>query len=148
MFKTDNAVVALTPDDADQSLTTVYYDGSCPLCSVEIRHYASCKGAEHLRFVDVSEPNARVGANLTRQEAMDRFTVRRPDGELVSGARGFTELWGTLPKWRWLARLAGLPWVTSLLELAYRVFLPLRPKLSKIASWFGAKPVNRTNSST
>ncbi|WP_299899722.1 thiol-disulfide oxidoreductase DCC family protein [uncultured Ruegeria sp.] len=148
VFKTDNAEVALTSDDADQSFTTVYYDGSCPLCSVEIGHYASCKGAERLRFVDVSKPNARIGANLTRQEAMDRFTVRRPDGELASGARGFTELWGNLPKWRWLARVAGLPGVTPLLELAYRVFLPLRPTLSRIASWFGAKPVDRTGSST
>ena len=148
MYKTDNAEVALNSDDTDQSLTTVYYDGSCALCSVEIRHYASCLGAEHLRFVDVSEPNALIGPNLTRQEVMDRFTVRRPDGELVTGARGFTELWGALPKWRWLARVAGLPGVTPLLELAYRVFLPLRSTLSSIASWFGAKPDNRTSSST
>ncbi|WP_174834592.1 thiol-disulfide oxidoreductase DCC family protein [Ruegeria sp. HKCCA5491] len=143
----DNAEVALNSDDADQYLTTVYYDGSCALCSVEIGHYASCQGAEHLRFVDVSEPNVRIGPNLTRQEAMKRFTVRRPDGELVSGARGFRELWGALPKWRWLARATGLPGVTPLLELAYRVFLPLRSTLSSIASWLGAKPVNRTSSS-
>ncbi|WP_371810083.1 thiol-disulfide oxidoreductase DCC family protein [Ruegeria sp. HKCCD7319] len=148
MYNSDNDEVALTSDDAGQSLTTVYYDGSCPLCSVEIRHYASCEGAERVRFVDVSKSNALIDANLTRQEAMDRFTVRRPDGELVSGARGFTELWGTLPKWRWLARVASIPGVTPLLELAYRIFLPLRPTFSRIAYRVGAEPVNRTGSST
>ncbi|WP_371809423.1 thiol-disulfide oxidoreductase DCC family protein [Ruegeria sp. HKCCD6604] len=150
MDKTDKAEVALTSDDAapHHSFATVYYDGSCPLCSVEIEHYASCEGAERLRFVDVSKPNVRIDEDLTRQEAMDRFTVRRPDGELVSGARAFTELWGTLPKWRWLARVASLPGITPLLELAYRCFLPLRPMLSRIASWVGAKSANETGSST
>jgi|28_taG_2_1085356.scaffolds.fasta_scaffold00720_5 predicted DCC family thiol-disulfide oxidoreductase YuxK len=134
--------------EADQSRTTVYYDGSCPLCSVEIGHYASCAGADRLMFVDVSDPNAGLGDDLTRQNALERFHVRRPDGVLLSGARGFTELWGTLPKWRWLARVARLPGVISLLELAYRGFLPIRPALSWIASRLGAKPVNRTDTST
>ncbi len=79
---------------------------------------------------------------------MNRFHVRRSDGELVSGARGFMELWGALPKWRWLARVASLPGVMLLLELAYRGFLPLRPTLSRIASWMGAKPVNHTDTLT
>nr|WP_254448103.1 DCC1-like thiol-disulfide oxidoreductase family protein [Ruegeria arenilitoris] len=96
-----------------------------------------------MSFVDVSKADANFGNDLTRQQAMDRFHVRLPDGKLVSGARGFTLLWDTLPKWRWLARLTRMPGITPMAELAYRVFLPLRPVLSRIASWFGAKPVNQ-----
>nr|WP_082029749.1 DUF393 domain-containing protein [Ruegeria sp. ANG-S4] len=123
----------------------MYYDGSCPLCSVEIGHYAACEGSDGLHFVDVSNSDVRLGDDLTRQEAMGRFHVRLADGKLVSGARGFTELWGALPKWRWLARVARLPGILPLLELAYRCFLPLRPMISRIASWVGAKPVNQTD---
>lgn len=148
MHKTDRVEVAVKSGEADTSCTTVYYDGSCPLCSVEIGHYASCKGADRLRFVDVSKPDVCLGDDLTRQQAMGRFHVRRSDGVLVSGARGFTELWGALPKWRWLARGARFPGIMPLLELSYRGFLTFRPMLSRIASWGGAKPVNQTDTLT
>ncbi len=137
--------VKLGEAETDRSRTTVYYDGSCPLCSVEIGHYTSCDGAEPLSFVDVSKADANFGSDLTRQQAMDRLHVRLPNGKLVSGARGFTMLWDTLPQWRWLARLTRMPGITPMSELAYRVFLPLRPVLSRIASWFGAKPLNQTD---
>lgn len=148
MQNANRVEVATQSDEADQSRATVYYDGSCALCSFEIAHYASCSGADRLRFVDVSKPDKRLGHDLTQHDAMGRFHVRRSDGELVSGARGFAELWGTLPSWRWLAHVARLPGMLPLLELAYRGFLPLRPTLSKIASWAGAKPVNQTDTST
>lgn len=143
MHKTERVEVAVKSRKADKACATVYYDGSCPLCSVEIGHYASCEGSDSLQFVDVSNPKVRLGEDPTRQEAMGRFHVRRADGKLVSGARGFIELWCALPKWRWLARIARLPGILPLLELAYRGFLPLRPMLSRIASWVGAKPVNQ-----
>ncbi|WP_170559090.1 thiol-disulfide oxidoreductase DCC family protein [Ruegeria atlantica] len=98
MHKTERVEVAVKSGKADHACATVYYDGSCPLCSVEIEHCASCKGADRLRFVDVSNSDVLLGDDLTRQEALGRFHVRRADGKLVSGARGFTELWGALPK--------------------------------------------------
>jgi len=148
MHKTDRAEGTAQSDDPTQARTTVYYDGSCPLCSVEIGHYASCQDADRLRFVDVSKSSTPLGPDLTQQDAMRRFHVRRTDGELVSGARGFVELWAQLPRWRWLARVAKWPGVLPVLELVYRGFLPLRPILSRVATWGGAKPVNQTDRST
>lgn len=121
------------PDQADRPGPTVYYDGSCPLCTFEIGHYKAQEGGDQLAFVDVSREGVDPGPDLTTKQAMGRFHVRLPDGSLKSGARGFVEIWGALPKWRWAARIAKLPGVTPLLEGAYRVFLPLRPTLSKIA---------------
>ena len=115
----------------------VYYDGACPLCSAEIRHYASRPGGERISFVDVSAEDPAVGADLDRAAALRRFHVRRADGTLVSGARAFVTLWEALPGWRWPARLARLPGVMPLLELGYRAFLPLRPALSRLAERSG-----------
>lgn len=113
---------------------TVYYDGACPLCSIEIAHYKRQQGSEALTFVDASDPATDLGDDLDRETALGRFHVRDGAGVLVSGARGFTRIWQVLPRWRPLVRLARLPGVTPLLELAYRGFLPLRPYLSRLVA--------------
>ncbi len=121
---------------------TVYFDGSCPLCTAEISHYASRPGGDSLTFVDVSTVNAELGPNLSARDAMSRFHVRLADGRLLSGARAFVVIWQTLPNWRWVARVARVPGVTPLLEVAYRLFLPIRPALSRAASLLGARAAN------
>ena len=113
---------------------TVYFDGSCPLCTAEIGHYAACRGAERLRFVDVSAPGADPGPGLTSEAALRRFHVRRADGRLLSGAGAFAAIWALLPGWRLAARVAALPGVLRLVELGYRAFLPIRPVLSRLAA--------------
>ena len=110
---------------------TVYYDGSCALCRAEIGHYSACDGSDQVDFEDVAQPDATPGEDLDRTAAMARFHVRRANGSLVSGARAFVALWETLPRWRWLARIAGLPGIIHVLELGYRGFLPVRPYLSR-----------------
>lgn len=145
--ETDKIPLQATDDEAAsedvKAETTVYFDGSCPLCTAEIGHYASRRGGESLRFVDVSDENAELGPDLTSQTAMRRFHVRMADGTLVSGARAFVVVWRELPSWQWAAWLASLPGATPSLELVYRLFLPIRPALSKFVTWLGAKPANR-----
>ena len=127
-----------TPDKI--SKLTVYYDGACPLCTAEISHYETREGADAICFVNIAEEGIETGDDLDREAALKRFHVRKPDGTLLSGAHAFAEVWGTLPGWRWLARIAKLPGVLWLLEFGYRLFLPIRPILSRIASRFGATP--------
>lgn len=130
----------MTDCDSTTEKLTVYYDGACPLCTAEIGHYETREGADRLRFVNVAEPDARIGPELDPDTALRRFHVRRPDGTLLSGAEALTEIWDTLPGWRWLARLARVPGVPWLLEGGYRLFLPIRPTLSRIAARLGARP--------
>lgn len=133
-FPTEPAGVPAPPaPSCEAGPLTVYYDGACPLCSVEIRHYAGQAGAERLCFVDASASGTETGPDLPRADAMRRFHVRQADGRLLSGAAAFVAIWETLPAWRWAARLARLPGVTPALELAYRLFLPVRPLLSRVA---------------
>lgn len=109
----------------------IYFDGACPLCTLEIDAYKRQQGAENLCFVDVSKESTQPGDDLTRERALQRFHVRNADGTLVSGAAAFVAVWAELPKWRWAARLAQAPGVLRVLEAAYRGFLPLRPALAR-----------------
>ncbi len=121
---------------ADAKDLTVYYDGACPLCSIEIAHYKRQVGAEALHFVDASDPAADLGEGLSQSVALKRFHVRDSSGVLVSGARGFTRIWQVLPRWRWAARVARVPGALALLVLLYRAFLPIRPFLSRLVARF------------
>ena len=112
--------------------TTVLFDGSCPLCTAEIGLYRDRDGEGRLCLVDVSAPNAALPEGLDREAAMARFHVIAPNGQLLSGAAAFIEVWRGVPGWRWLARLADLPGVEPVLEVTYRAFLKVRPAMVRL----------------
>jgi len=115
----------------DLSKSTLYFDGSCPLCRAEVGYYRRKDQTDTLCFVDVSEVGAVTPEGITQRQAMARFHVRTRDGHVLSGAAAFVEVWGRLPHWRWAARTASLPGVLTVLELGYRMFLPIRPYISR-----------------
>jgi predicted DCC family thiol-disulfide oxidoreductase YuxK len=122
---------------------TVYYDGSCPLCTAEIGHYRKLDKNGAVDFADVSSPTGEPGPDLAREAAMARFHVRTPDGRLLSGAAAFAALWRTMPgPWRMLGLVAGWRPLTLMLEGLYRAFLPVRPALSRAFGRFRGLPAS------
>jgi predicted DCC family thiol-disulfide oxidoreductase YuxK len=119
------------------SPSTVYFDGSCPLCRAEIGYYRRTDKASALCFVDVSEADAVTPKGISQQRAMARFHVRAGDGRVVSGAAAFVEVWRCLPRWRWAARVASVPGALSVLEWGYRMFLPVRPYMARLLKLSG-----------
>ena len=112
---------------------TVLYDGACPLCRREVGVYRGLTPLRPLRWCDVSEANSPLPTGGSRADYLARFHVQQADGTLLSGARAFVALWATLPGWRWLARIAALPGVTGLMDIAYRGFLRVRPAMQRVA---------------
>ncbi|MDE2606126.1 MAG: DUF393 domain-containing protein [Burkholderiales bacterium] len=118
--------MAVAPPRSQPPLT-LYFDGACPVCSREIALYRRQAGAQFVDWVDVSACTpAQLGPGLTRDEALARLHLRRPDGRLVSGAEAFTTLWRCLPGWAWAGRLLGTPPLLWVLEAGYRAFLIAR----------------------
>lgn len=105
----------------------VYFDGACPVCAREMAVYQRAQGADAVDFVDVTRCGpAALGPSLSTDAALSRLHVRLADGRLVSGAAAFAALWLSLPRWAWAGRIASLPVILPMLELAYRGFLKLR----------------------
>ncbi len=107
---------------------TVYFDGSCPMCRREIAIYRRLPQARAVEWVDVSQGVA-LGESLSCAQAMARFHVRDAQGRLHSGAAAFSRMWRMFPGWRWLGWLSAWPPLSWGFEAAYRLFLPLRPRL-------------------
>ena len=110
----------------------VFHDGSCALCRREIAFYQRRVPPGTIEWRDVSAGEPELPANLDRAGALARFHVQRPDGRLISGGRAFAELWRHVPGWHWLGWLGVRPPLAWLLELGYRIVLPLRPTLRRL----------------
>ncbi len=110
---------------------TVYFDASCPLCQREIGFYQKRKGAEAIEWVDVSQAE-NAPADLSCVQAMARFHVRKTNGDLVDGGVAFAELWTQLPAFRGLGYIFTKPPFRGLINVAYNVFLPIRPHLQRL----------------
>ena len=106
---------------------TLYYDGGCPVCTREIGFYQRRRGADRIHWVNLAQcETSDLGTDLSFDAAIARLHARRPDGQLVSGARAFAALWQALPAFRLVGRVAALPGLVHGLECGYRGFLKLR----------------------
>ncbi len=99
--------------------TCVLYNANCPVCSFEIGHYARYAAAKGLpiRFDDLNS-EARDQWGIDADMAARRLYVLH-EGELTSGIAAFLVLWARMPRYRWLARVVGLPGVRQVATMTY-----------------------------
>jgi predicted DCC family thiol-disulfide oxidoreductase YuxK len=99
--------------------TSVLYNATCPVCNLEIQHYARYAGANGLpiRFDDLNS-DARAEWGLDADTAARRLYVLH-EGALTSGIPAFLVLWAQMPKYRWLARVVGLPGIRQIASATY-----------------------------
>ena len=133
------------PSANTPEILKILYDGACPLCRREIAHVKSLAAKNQhsaLCFVDVSGVTEVVDPAYIddRVRLLARFHVERSDGTRVDGAAAFIAMWQRLPGWRWLARIARLPGMPVVFEVAYRGFLRFRPALQRIALYLENTP--------
>ena len=107
----------------------VYYDGGCPICSREIALYQRLSEGEGDRpaFENIAASGTSLPEGVSREQALARLHVRLGSGEVVSGASAFIAMWRATPRFRLLGRIASVPPLPWLLELAYVGFLKVRP---------------------
>ena len=99
--------------------TEVLYNADCPVCRFEINHYADYArtNALPLQFSDLNDSDL-ARWSLTPDQAATRLYLLQ-DGKLLSGIPAFLVLWAEMPRYRWLARLVGLPGIRQLAVFTY-----------------------------
>lgn len=105
----------------------VFFDGACPLCSKEIKHYRGLPGANHMEWIDVSEPELQLSAyGISQHEAMQVFHVLDANGVWQRGAYGFAEVWRHLRFYKLLTYVFKIPGLLPTLNYFYHRFASWR----------------------
>ena len=110
-------------------VTTIWYDGACPLCTREIAWMRRLDRRGRLNFIDVSNEDTSCPAN--RAEMLARFHAEE-EGKIVTGAAAFAAMWRQIPLLRPIGLAARNRMVLALLETTYRGYLKIRPSLQRL----------------
>jgi uncharacterized protein len=115
-------LVAPVAREPQAELTAIYYNGECPVCSVEMNHYASlcAKSQKSLQFIDAMQrPEDFAAWGLRREHFEQRVYLKDSKGRILSGLPALVELWSRLPQYRWLARVMKVPIVKPVSNAFY-----------------------------
>ena len=101
---------------------TLYYDGLCPVCNLEMDNLKARNQQDLLRFVDISVPffdPTPLGVSLRALNEL--IHAKRPDGSLVVGVEVFRLAYSAVGLGHWFAPSA-LPGLKPLADATYAVF--------------------------
>jgi predicted DCC family thiol-disulfide oxidoreductase YuxK len=120
----------LSQDTITSGKPVMFYDGGCPLCQMEVKHYQAIDKKRMVQWVDIQQqPQLLADYKITLPSAMRRLHVLDDKGKIYQGFFAFLVIWQALPYYRLLAfflrLLPGLPW---LLNQAYNRFADWRYK--------------------
>jgi uncharacterized protein (TIGR01777 family) len=107
---------------AADSNCEVWFNGDCPVCSLEIGGYEKLARRRDvpMRFHDsmrVTQPLATYG--LRREHLERRLYLRDEQGRIQSGFRAVLAIWARLPGYRGLARVFSWPPLLAICETIY-----------------------------
>ncbi len=116
----------------EEACYTMYFDGDCPICALEIRNLRRLDSGQRLAFVDVTATDFDAGdCGLTREALLARMHARRADGRMESGMQVFRSAYEEVGL-GWLVRWTGWPGVRRVFDWLYLRFANNR-------EWLGAR---------
>jgi predicted DCC family thiol-disulfide oxidoreductase YuxK len=114
---------------------TVFYDGSCHVCSTEMFVYMRKDHGGRLEFVDISDPGFNPDDfGISLADFMSMMHAIDQSGTVFRGVDAFLAIWQAFPGETWfrfLGALTDLPLVRPIARLLYRIFARVRKFLPK-----------------
>lgn len=108
----------------------VFYDGSCVICSREMRTYQARECTDRLVFFDISAPGFRAkehGRDL--EDFMKELHVRDAEGQFHTGISAFARIWSAFPEsplYSILEKTLNLPGIKQGADIGYATFARFR----------------------
>ncbi|GAA0773368.1 DUF393 domain-containing protein [Roseibium denhamense] len=103
---------------------TVFFDGGCPVCVMEVAYYRRIDKAGTVTWVDIgSLSDAELPNGKSREDLLGIFHVLTEDGTWVIGVDAFAAIWRNLPGFRHFAWLFKTPVIRQAAGVFYKGFL-------------------------
>lgn len=110
---------------------TIFHDGNCPICRLDIENLRSRNDEGRLRFIDIAAPDFDPDSyGMTQEEFAAQIRAQLPDGSLITGMEVFRRAY----------RAVGLGWIIAPAnwgplkapaDALYRFFARHRPTISR-----------------
>lgn len=114
----------------------VYYDGSCPMCTVFAETVSDSSQREKFEAQDITHGALPEGA--TAQDVWKEMYVVE-DGKQYKGADAVLRIMSEYSKWHWLAWIGKLPVFNQLAHIIYRIVAANRHRIP-----WKRRPVEKT----
>ena len=109
---------------------TIFYDGGCPLCAIEMRHLKRLNQEGKLAFVDIMDEDfAERYPKLDWQALNDRIHAQRQDGTMLIGLDVTHMAWKLVGR-GWLYAPLRWPLIKPLADRFYLLFARHRYRIS------------------
>jgi predicted DCC family thiol-disulfide oxidoreductase YuxK len=112
--------------EADQKRISIYYDGTCRLCSGIIEKIEHSSRREIFEALDTSD---HLPEGITHDAALHEVYAVDGIGKMHSGSAAVLFILSQYPRWRWLAAVGSLPLIKQIAALFYRVVADNRHRL-------------------
>ena len=94
-----------------------YFNNSCKICRTEICHYKKLN--KTIKWIDVIVDKDVINeTNMSKKELIRRLHIKK-DNKVFSGLDAFLIVWGEIPRYKILAKFAGLPIIYYIVWLIY-----------------------------
>ena len=116
---------------ATRDVLTIYCDGACPMCALEVDMLRRRDREHRLRWVDISAPGFDAAAHGFAHRDLDAVIHGvRADGSVVRGLDVLHVAYGAAGL-GWLVAATRHPWLRTPSDAAYRLFARHRHAISR-----------------
>lgn len=110
----------------------VYYDGTCPMCTVFVDTVDKSSKAKIFEMVDIHK--GKLPEGKTFKEMTQEIYVKEDNGTLHRNADAILKIIGSFHGWQWVEKLGKLPVINWLLHVGYNIIAQNRHFLFGTAS--------------
>lgn len=118
-----NCIVTLLMNNQSNQINkhkkTIFYDGSCSMCSVIINKIGDSK--QNTKFVSKDITSVSLPENITKEQVEKEIHIIDHDGKIYKNAEAILKIIEDYPRWKFVATFGRLPAIKQLLLIGYRI---------------------------